>query len=64
MEELELEIIEAAVDGEPLEESYPKLEEVAKLKVDATKIQLKCLKKSMEILNDAQIEFLLPFWDA
>lgn len=61
---LEAEIIEAMVDGEPLEETYPKLEAVAKLKVEATKVQLKCLKRSMEILNDAQIEFLLPFWDA
>jgi len=64
VEELEAEIIEAAVDGEPLEEMYSKVEEVAKLKVEATKVQLKCLKRSMEILNDAQIEYLLPFWDA
>ena len=61
---LESEIIEAAVDGESLEKMYPKLDEVAKLKVEATKVQLKCLKRSMEILNDAQIEYLLPFWDA
>lgn len=61
---LEAEIIETMVDGEPLEETYPKLEAVAKLKVEATKVQLKCLKRSMKILNDAQIEFLLPFWDA
>lgn len=60
---LEAEIIEEMVDGEPIEKVYPKLEEVAKLKVEATKVQLKCLKRSMEILNDAQIEFLLPFWD-
>jgi hypothetical protein len=64
VEALESEIVEATVDGEPLEEIYPKLEEVAKLKVEATKVQLKCLKRSMDILNDAQIEYLLPFWDA
>jgi hypothetical protein len=61
---LEAEIIEATVDGESLETVYPKLEEVAQLKVEATKVQLKCLKRSMKILNDAQIEYLLPFWDA
>ena len=61
---LEDEIIEATVDGEALEKIYLKVEEVAKLKVEATKVQLKCLKESMNILNDAQIEFLLPFWDA
>lgn len=61
---LEDEIIEATVDGEALEKIYPKVEEAAKLKVEATKVQLECLKKSMQILNDEQIEFLLPFWDA
>lgn len=61
---LEQEIIDLTVDGEPLEKIYPKIEEVAKLKVEATKVQIRCLKKSMEILNDEQIEFLLPFWDA
>lgn len=60
---LEDEIIEATVDDEALEKIYPKVEEVAKLKVEATKVQLKCLKESMNILNDEQIEFLLPFWD-
>lgn len=60
---LEEEIIEFTVDDEALEKIYPKVEELAKLKVEATKIQLKCLKESMKILNDAQIEFLLPFWD-
>lgn len=60
---LEYEIIEATVDGESLEETYPKLEAVAKLKVEATKVQLKCLRESMKILNDEQIVFLLPFWD-
>lgn len=61
---LEEEIVELTVDDEPLEKIYPKIEEVAKLKVEATKVQLKCLKESMKILNDEQIEFLLPFWDA
>lgn len=61
---LEDEIIEEMVDGETLEKMYPKLDAVAKLKVEATKVQLKCLRESMKILNDEQIEFLLPFWDA
>ena len=52
VEELEAEIIESMVDGEPLEDTYPKLEAVAKLKVQATKVQLKCIKRSMEILNE------------
>ena len=61
---LEDEIIEFSVDDEPLETIAPKVDELAKLKAEATKIQLKCLKESLKILNDKQIEFLLPFWDA
>lgn len=62
--ELEDEIIELSVDDEPLETIAPKVDELAKLKAEATKIQLKCLKESLKILNDKQIEFLLPFWEA
>lgn len=62
---LEAEIIEAMVDGEDtLDKIKPKVEEVAKLKVEATIVQLKCLKDSMSILTEEQMEFLLPFWDA
>ena len=59
---LESEIIEMTIDGEALKEIQPKVDEVAKLKAQATMIQLKCLQESMKILNDEQVEFLLPFW--
>ena len=61
---LEAEIIEAMVDGEALDKIKPQVEEVAKLKVKATMVQLKCLKESMAVLTEEQLEFLLPFWDA
>ena len=61
---LEDEIIELSVDDEPLEIIAAKVDALAKLKAGATKIQLKCLKESLKILNDKQIEYLLPFWDA
>lgn len=60
---LEAEVIEMSVDGEALKTIQPKVEEVAKLKAQATMIQLKCIKNSLEILNDEQVELLLPFWD-
>jgi len=61
---LESEIIEMSVDGEDLAKIEPKVQEVAKLKAKATMIQLKCLKDSIEILNDEQMEMILPFWDS
>jgi len=60
---LEAEIIEAMVDEESLEKIKPKVEEAAELKVKATMVQLKCLKESMAVLTEEQLEFLLPFWD-
>ena len=63
LKKLEAEIIEMSIDGEELSRVKPKVDEVAKLKAKATMIQLKCLKDSIETLNDEQLELLLPFWD-
>ena len=62
LRELEVEVIELTVDEEPLKTIQPKVDEVAKLKAQATMIQLKCLKNSIEILTEEQLELLLPFW--
>lgn len=59
---LEAEIVELLVDEESLTDMKSKVDEVAKLKAQATMIHLKCLKESVEILNDEQLELLLPFW--
>ena len=64
LQTLEADIIEMSVDGEELSKVKPKVEEVAKLKAEATMIQLKCLKESIETLSDDQLELILPFWDA
>jgi len=61
---LEAEVIEMTVDAEDLEKIKPKVDEVAKLKAEATMIQLKCLTESIEILTDEQMEYILPFWEA
>jgi mono/diheme cytochrome c family protein len=59
---LEREIVEDLVDEKSLKELQPKVDEVAKLKAEATMVHLKCLKSSVEILTEEQLEYLLPFW--
>jgi len=62
---LEAEVIELTVDEDSqLKDIQPKVEAIAKLKAEATMIQLKCLKDSVAILTEEQLELLLPFWDA
>ena len=57
-------IIEMTVDEEELSKIQIKVEEVSKLKTEATMIHIKCLQESIKILNDEQLELLLPFWDS
>lgn len=59
---LEAEIVEMLVDEEELKAIEPKVKKVANLKEKATMVHLKCLKESIEILNEKQLEYLLPFW--
>jgi len=54
---------EALVDGEDPKSVHTKVDEVAKLKAEATKVHLKCISDTMGILSDEQMEFLFPFWD-
>ncbi len=61
---LEAEVVEMAVDGEDVAKVKPILEQIAKLKVEATLIQYKCLTGSIAILTDDQMEKVLPFWDS
>jgi len=64
LKRLNQEVIELAYEGEELSKVKIKVDEIAKLKAEATMVQLKCLKDSIAILTDEQLEFLLPFWDA
>ena len=61
---LQSEIMDLMYDGADLKAIQPKVDEIAKLKAKATMIHLKCLKDSIEILTDEQVEYILPFWDA
>ena len=59
---LEADIIEMTVDGDDIENIEVKVYEVAKLKARATVTQIKCLKGTLEVLNDKQLFTLLPMW--
>ena len=61
---LQSKIMDLMYEGEELKAIQPKVDEVSKLKNQATMIHLKCLKDSIEILTDEQMEYILPFWDA
>ena len=61
---LEADIIEAMVDGEEPKSVHAKVDEVAKLKAEATKVHLKCISDTISILSEEQLELLLPFWDS
>ena len=63
IEELEAEVIEAMIDREAPSSVESQVDEIAKLKAEVTKIHLKCISNTIAILNDEQIEFLLPFWE-
>ncbi|HIP47255.1 MAG TPA: c-type cytochrome [Campylobacterales bacterium] len=59
---LEEEIIEIVVDAEELDTLDAKIEKVSKLKAEATKIHINCILDTIAILEDEQLEHLLPFW--
>ena len=59
---LEEEIIEIVVDAEELDTLDAKIEKVSKLKAEATKIHINCILETIAILEDEQLERLLPFW--
>jgi len=61
---LEAEIIEIVVDAEDLKNTDSKIDEVATLKAEATRVHLRCLTDTVTILNDEQMELLFPFWDS
>jgi len=59
---LETEIIEALLmDEEAPKDLENKVDELAKLKAAVTKVHLQCISETLAILDDEQVEFLLPF---
>jgi len=60
---LEAKIAEAMMDREDSKSVEKELEQIAKLKLKASKIHLKCIAQTTAILSEEQVEFLLPFWE-
>lgn len=61
---LEREMMEALfLDDESPKNLENKIDEIAKLKAYVTKVHIQCIAETLEILDDEQIEFLLPFWE-
>ncbi|GIU01512.1 hypothetical protein TSL6_20180 [Sulfurovum sp. TSL6] len=61
---LESEMMEALFmdDASPKSLDH-KIDEIAKLKASVTKVHIQCIADTLEILDDEQIEYLLPFWE-
>ena len=60
---LEDEVAEAMIDREEAKTVYKNLDEIAKLKLEASKVHLKCIAETTNILSEEQVAFLLPFWE-
>ncbi len=60
---LEESVISALSYGEEPKTLHSKVDKIAALKAEATKIHLKCISETIKILNDEQVSFLLPFSD-
>jgi len=61
---LETEVMEALfMDDESPSSLDKKIDEIAKLKAAVTKVHIQCIVETLEILDDEQIEYLVPYWE-
>ena len=60
---LEDEVAEAMIDREDPKSVEKQLETIAKLKLEASKVHLKCIAETTTVLSEEQVAFLLPFWE-
>jgi len=60
---LEDEIAEAMIDREDPKSVEKQLEQIAQLKLEGSKIHLKCIAETTAILSEEQVAYLLPFWE-
>jgi mono/diheme cytochrome c family protein len=63
LQPLEEEVAEAMIDGEDPSSVEKQLREIAKLKLEATRVHLKCISDTTSVLSEEQIEVLLPIWE-
>ena len=60
---LELDVADAMIEREDPKSVEKQLEEIAALKLEATKIHLKCISDTTAVLSEEQVAVLLPFWE-
>ena len=60
---LEDAVAEAMIDREDPQTVEATLAKIVKLKVEATRVHLKCISQTTSTLTEEQVEFLLPFWE-
>jgi hypothetical protein len=61
---LESEVMEALfMDDESPSNLDKKIDAIAKLKAAVTKVHIQCISQTLEVLDDEQIEYLVPFWE-
>ncbi len=61
---LETEIMEGLfMDDESPKNLDNKIDKIAKLKASVTKVHIQCISETLNILDDEQIDYLLPFWE-
>ena len=60
---LEVEVAEAMIDREDPKSVEKQLKKIAQLKIEGSKIHLKCISETTAILSEEQVAFLLPFWE-
>jgi len=60
---LENEVTEAMIDREKPKSVEAQLIQISKLKFEASKVHLKCIVDTTNILSEEQVAFLLPFWE-
>jgi len=60
---LEDEVVEAMLDREDPKSVETQLVEISKLKLEASKVHLKCISETTTVLSEEQVAFLLPFWE-
>jgi len=60
---LEGEVAEAMIDRENPKSVENQLTQIANLKLEASRIHLKCIAQTTAILSEEQVAFLLPFWE-
>jgi len=63
LQPLEDEVTESMIDREDPKSVEKTLDKIAKLKLEASKIHLKCIAETTAILSEDQVAVLLTFWE-